>query len=237
VQSTALQGNFENMTGLAVEDIVFPRPRDWSGLPRAEKTRMTLMYAAASEIYEKGFQAAALSDILHKAGTTKGALYHHFTDKHALGLLAMEHFIDTDMNEIWLNPFTQTDDPLSVLINLIGFMQTCGALDKGMKYGCPLVNLTEEMSTRDEAFRALVAKQNLKWRKAMEAALIRGQAAGNVRKDIDPEGVTVLIMAVRHGVMSQAKTEKDPSIMEKCAMTFFAYLNSLRPSGDAETVN
>ena len=57
---------------------------DWSDRPKAEQTRIGLMAAAAAEIYEKGYHAAALSDILTRAGATKGGLYHHFADKRAL---------------------------------------------------------------------------------------------------------------------------------------------------------
>ncbi len=190
---------------------------------------MGLMAAAAAEIYEKGFHGASLSDILKKAGATKGALYHHFEDKHALGLEAMGHFLQTDMGEIWLEPFRKSDDPLTTLINLIGFMHTSGAMDAGMKHGCPLVNLTEEMSVKDEGFRKMLAARSLEWREVIEEALRRGQAAGNVRVDIDPEGVSMMILAVRHGVLSQAKTMNNWAMLEKCASAFFDYLNSLRP--------
>lgn len=226
---------FQHPGGLTLEDMIFPRPVDTSEMPRAEKTRTSLMEAAAAEIYEKGYNGAALSDILERAGATKGALYHHFADKHALGLSAMDYFLHKDLDVIWLDPFRTTDDPLSTLINLIGFMHTCGAMEIGLKQGCPLVNLTEEMSVKDEGFRELVAGMNEEWRTVMATALRRGQAVGTVRKDIDPDGVSMLCLAVRHGVLSQAKMAGDPELLGKCAVTYFEYLNSLRPASSEDT--
>jgi len=55
------------------------RPRD----PQA--TRQALLLAAFEEIHEQGFRAASLDRILERAGCTKGALYHHFENKTALG--------------------------------------------------------------------------------------------------------------------------------------------------------
>ena len=49
------------------------------------RTRQHLLEAAFQEIYKVGFQAASLQTILSNAGVTKGALYHHFKNKKALG--------------------------------------------------------------------------------------------------------------------------------------------------------
>lgn len=211
--------------------IKFPRDRDWSEKPRAEQTRLSLMKAAAAEIYEKGYHAAALSDILERAGATKGALYHHFADKKALALAAMEHFIGLDLWEFWLEPFRTSDDPATTLRNLIIFLNASGVIDDGLKHGCPVVNLTEEMGLKDEDFRALIDKLNTEWRQVLVDSLERGKAAGNVRPDLDSEGAAMLIIAIRHGVLSHKKTSSDPDIMAKLAGAFFEYLESLRPEG------
>src|SRR2546422_9784373 len=50
-----------------------------------DATRKKLLQAAFEEIYRRGFQGASLETILAAAGVTKGALYHHFPDKAALG--------------------------------------------------------------------------------------------------------------------------------------------------------
>ncbi len=215
--------------------VKFPRDRDWSGKPRAEQTRLGLMKAAAAEIYEKGYNAAALSDILQRAGATKGALYHHFADKKALALAAMDHFIRLDLWEIWLEPFRASDDPVLTLRNLIIFLNTTGVIDKGLKHGCPVVNLTEEMGVQDEDFRTLIDEVNTEWRKVLVASLKRGQAAGNVRPDIDCDGTAMLILAIRHGVISYKKTSSDPDVMAKLAGAVFEFLESLRPGERAAT--
>ncbi len=216
--------------GIDASQMCFPMERDWSALPKAEQTRLGLMAATAAEIYRKGYQGASLTDILKRAHATKGALYHHFRCKRALALAAMDHFLHTDLDELWLEPFRHTNDPLTTLRELISFMHTSGALDDGLKHGCPMVNLNEEMSGKDEGFRKLLSTIAREWRGAMADALRRGQKVGNVRTDIDPEGLAMLFFAVRHGVLSQAKTEKDNAMLGKCADAFFDYLESLRPA-------
>lgn len=214
--------------GLRPEETRFPRPPVLEGLSRADKTRLTLMAATASEVYEKGYHAASLSDILDRAGVTKGALYHHFPDKRALALAAMKHFIYADLDEYWVEPLRRTDDPLNTLKQIIGFMHTSGALENGLKHGCPLVNLTEEMAQKDEDFCAMIQEHNAMWRDVFVEALKRGITAGHVKPDVEVEGLAMLVLAIRHGVISQAKVDNDMSQMPKCAAAMFAFLDSMR---------
>jgi len=216
--------------GLEPSVIRFPMPRDWSDRPKAEQTKLGLMAAAAAEIYANGYHAASLSEILARAGATKGALYHHFADKRSLALAAMGFFFHTDLEEMWVNPFRHTDDPMTVLQQLITFLHTSGALENGLKYGCPLVNLSEEMAVNDEAFRELIDEVSTEWRNAMAEALRRGMASGKVREDIDADSVAAFCLAVRHGVLSQAKVANDILATARCAAAFFDYLETLRPS-------
>ena len=46
-----------------------------------EDTRRGLLDAARALFTERGYQATATEEIVHRAGLTRGALYHHFRDK------------------------------------------------------------------------------------------------------------------------------------------------------------
>jgi AcrR family transcriptional regulator len=64
---------------------------------RAERTRNAILDAAAEMFDERGFNGASLSDILAKAGVTKGALYFHFTSKEELARAIIEEQWGWDM--------------------------------------------------------------------------------------------------------------------------------------------
>src|SRR5216117_2644416 len=57
---------------------------------RAERTRGRILDAAAAVFDERGFSGASLSDILARAGVTKGALYFHFSSKEELAKYLVE---------------------------------------------------------------------------------------------------------------------------------------------------
>jgi AcrR family transcriptional regulator len=57
---------------------------------RAVRTRRAVLQAAAEVFAEHGYAAATVSDILARAGVTKGALYFHFDSKEALAKGVLE---------------------------------------------------------------------------------------------------------------------------------------------------
>src|SRR4051812_32638660 len=57
---------------------------------RAIQTRESILLAAAAVFDERGYTAATVTEILTRAGVTKGALYFHFSSKEELALGVLE---------------------------------------------------------------------------------------------------------------------------------------------------
>lgn len=58
--------------------------------PRAERTRMAIIRAAAQVFDRHGFAGAHLNDVVDRAAVTKGALYFHFQSKEELARAVIE---------------------------------------------------------------------------------------------------------------------------------------------------
>ncbi len=83
------------------------------GVKAPEATRRKILEVAFSEFYVNGFQGGSLNHIVETAGTTKGALFHHFDPKQELGYAVVDELIGPLLLTRWLDPVAQSVDPLT----------------------------------------------------------------------------------------------------------------------------
>jgi AcrR family transcriptional regulator len=206
------------------------RPRRSGPAPRdPERTRERLLQAAFREVYRSGFQSAGLDAILAAAGVTKGALYHHFGSKEALGYAIVEEIIAPDNRGQWLRPLQNCEDPIDALI---GTVQELSVQPEVVRGGCPLINLAQEMSPLDAGFRQRLATIFRNWQDGVAAALRDGQNHGKVRRDLEPAQAAGLLIAMVEGYGSLAKNAQDAKVMEGGIRNIVEWLRSLRPPGN-----
>jgi TetR/AcrR family transcriptional repressor of nem operon len=191
-----------------------------------QRTRVRLLEAAFREVYRSGFQSAGLDAILSAAGVTKGALYHHFGSKEALGYAIVEEIIAPDNRGQWLRPLENCKDPIDALI---GAVQKLSVQPEAVRGGCPLINLAQEMSPLDAGFRQRLATIFRDWQDGVAAALRDGQKQGKVRRDLEPAEAAGLLIAMVEGYGALAKNAQDAKVMEAGIKNIVAWLRSLRP--------
>lgn len=202
-------------------------------MPHAERnpdrTRQILLEAAFEEIWEHGFQSASLDRILARTGVTKGALYHHFRNKTALGYAVVDEVIWPMIRERWIDPLTDSDDPIEALLSVLETSQE-DLGEQAVLCGCPLNNLAQEMSPLDEGFRQRIHAAFKGWQKGLSDALRRGQASGKIREGVDVEKTATFLLASLEGTVGLAKNSQDPAVFEALKYTFERFLETLRPA-------
>lgn len=192
-----------------------------------DQTRQSLLEAAYLEIQRHGFQAASLADILSHTGLTKGALYHHFPNKLALGYAVVEEVIHEKIADFWITPLAACANPIDGLMHLL---QEAGR-DIGQECahgGCPLNNLAQEMSPVDPGFRQRISNIYIAWRAAISQALVKGQGNHSVRADINPDAAATFIVAAIEGCVGLAKNANDVNLLFECGEGLMHYLETLR---------
>ncbi len=190
-------------------------------------TRQKILEAAFEEMYRNGFRGASLDQILAETGLTKGALYHHFPNKNALGYAVVDEVIRGLIHESWIKPIEGAEDPIDGIIQALQHMSK-EKVEAAIEKGCPLNNLAQEMSPIDEEFRRRVQSVLNFWRDKTAEALLRGQGAGQVRTDMDCRKAAAFIVAALEGTAGMTKNSQDPAMMEACLEGLFHYLESLR---------
>lgn len=189
------------------------------------RTRRLLLLAAFEEIYRSGFRSADLDAILAAAGVTKGALYYHFDNKEALGYAVVDEVIATNLHQKWVQPLRNAKNPIDVLVRIIRSEST---KREDVQRGCPLLNLSQEMSGLDEGFRKRTARVYQDWHDAMAEALREGQKRKVVRTDIDANETATFLIAAWEGYVVLGKNSQDPRTMQSGQRRVSGQIESLR---------
>jgi AcrR family transcriptional regulator len=191
-------------------------------------TRRKILEAAFEEFYRRGFQAGSVDTIVSKAGVTKGALYHHFRDKAALGYAVVDEVVREPLLAAYLEPMERSDgDPLAALQRVLR-QRADDFVDLGIGLGCPLNNLAQEMSPLDEEFRARIAATLEAWTAAFADALARARERGFVRDDVDARRVAAFIVAAVEGSFGAAKNADSVEVLRSNLHVLADFLETLR---------
>ena len=91
----------------------------------SEATHEALIDAATTLFVERGFSGTALADVAAAAQVTRGAVYHHFTDKRALFEAVLERLELEVMARVRERASTGTDPWDAAMRGLTAFLDHC----------------------------------------------------------------------------------------------------------------
>src|SRR5579863_6813777 len=131
-------------------------------LPREEKTnaRRKILDVAFNLIRAKGYSATTVDDLCAAAGVTKGAFFHHFASKEALGVAAADHWRETTGAFFADAPYHKLADPLDRVLGYIDFRKSL-LQGKLSEFTCLAGTMVQETydthpAIREAAERAIV---------------------------------------------------------------------------------
>jgi AcrR family transcriptional regulator len=205
------------------------RPRELSG---AEKTRQDLMEAALAEFRAVGYRSASLRNILARVGVTKGALYHHFASKQALGYAVVDEIICGPMLDA-AQQFQESQDPLTQMQDMIR-QQLLERLKEEAEFGCPFHLIAQEMAPQDEGFRQRIQAMYAQFHEALRQSLERAQGRGQIDARWDPSGLAALMISNRNGLMGMARHCPNRALVVQATETYLQQLEAMRASTPAK---
>lgn len=189
-------------------------------------TRDTILDAAFQEIYRHGFQAASVANILAHTGLTKGALYHHFPNKHDLGHAVIDEVVREGLDAMVFAPLRESEEPFETLLEIVRRKAQRADLES-VTLGCPLNNLMQEMSPLNSGFKKRLNGVLTTWQDAVADALTRAQQQGRVRRDVDARAVALFIVSSWEGCVGVAKNLQSVKDFRLCMKQLEDYVAGL----------
>lgn len=193
----------------------------------ADTTRQNILEVAFEEILLKGYQGLRVDEVLKKTGFTKGAFYHHFKSKKELGHAVIDEVLNPWIHERWIEPLKQIKDPINDLIKMMSDARQEINMTE-LHTGCPLNNLTQEMSPLDESFRIRIAAIWEIWYEALAETFERGQQNGLIKKDVNPRHIARFLIATIEGIIGQCKCNLNDQAFDEAGKCLQDYVKTLR---------
>lgn len=191
-----------------------------------EKTRRKILEVAFVEVFAHGFQGVSVDDIVRKTSLTKGAFYHHFPTKLALGYALVEEIIRPMITERWIEPLNSYKDPLrGILAQMKKLIGGCSAAQ--LKLGCPLNNLVQEMAPIDERFKRHLQDTLDFWIVEIDRHLKRAKKEGFIRADVNTLHVAQFVVMTHEGFYGLLKGLDDPTVFGALLGSLERYFETL----------
>jgi AcrR family transcriptional regulator len=194
-------------------------------MTKAEDTRRNILNKAFELIYRNGYEATSLDDILSQTTVTKGAFYYHFKSKEELGIAMLDEVVMKAVGPLIRKTLDSDPDVRTALYNMMKVFLLESPFFV-VEYGCPAVNLVEEMAAKNKRFKSALKAQFDGWQQAIEAVIRKGQSSGQLAADHDPAHIAGYILASYQGIRSMGKLNGKPAYRAFLA-AFKNYLQGL----------
>jgi TetR/AcrR family transcriptional repressor of nem operon len=190
-------------------------------------TRQQILESNFKAIHRNGFNATRADKVILGLGITKGALYHYFPTKKALGYAVVDELLYKSYVGA-LEPLLSTEGNPIDFISAYFTQQYSRCSDKEISLGCPLNNLIQEMSPTDEGFRTRLERIVNGMHDILKTGLAKGQKNGLVSKKVSASEVAWFVIAAMEGAYAMAKVTKSKETFKQAIGHAQQYLNSLK---------
>jgi TetR/AcrR family transcriptional repressor of nem operon len=174
--------------------------------PHSPKAR--LLNAALALIREQGYASTSVDELCSHAGVTKGAFFHHFKTKEALGVAAANHWSESTRAFFKSAPYHQHGDPLE---RVLGYLDFRKAIVKGeiAEFTCLAGTLVQEIYSSHPDIREACDASISGHAATVAADIAAAMKRHRIRGPWTAESLALHTQAVLQGAFILAKARGD----------------------------
>jgi len=201
------------------------RSHDFAGafeMRKGEQTRQDIIRKAAPIFNQRGYDGAALSDLMKATGLEKGGIYRHFENKQQLAAEAFDYAwretVEARTHD--LDSISNSVDRLKQWI--ANFVERRGAIPGG----CPLLNTAVDTDDGNSVLRERARKALHGWRDSLVAVIRAGIKAREIRPRIDAKSLATLIISSLEGAIMVCRLERSDAPLRAIQAHLDKYLET-----------
>ena len=190
---------------------------------KGEETRQEIIRKAAPIFNQRGYEGAALSDLMHATGLEKGGIYRHFESKQQLASAAFD-YAWTKAVDARLEGTQEIPNSVDRLKQIVrNFRDRRAGLVPG---GCPLLNTAIDSDDgnillRDKARSALNA-----WLDRLATIAKEGQKRDEIRAQINAAKLATLIVSTLEGSLMLNRLQRSDEPLDVACRYLEHYLEA-----------
>ena len=189
---------------------------------KGEQTRQEIIRKAAPIFNQRGYDGAALSDLMRATGLEKGGIYRHFSNKEALAAEAFDYAwretFDSRIRD--LDTIPNSVDRLKQLV--ANFVERRGVIPGG----CPLLNTAIDTDDGNSVLRERARKALRGWRSYVVSMISAGIKAREIRAKIDARKLATLIISSLEGAVMVYRLERNEDALRAVRAHLDNYLET-----------
>lgn len=160
---------------------------------------------AMDVFWRQGYAGTTPQDLVDALGIGKGSLYNTFGGKRQLFELALQRYTDQHVEAVTAT-LEQPGPAKELLRTALHLLVGAHAADPAHR-GCLLINSAVEFGMPDDVVVRHVHHLFRRAESAFEALLVRGQCAGQIRRDLDPRAAASMLLNTVTGLRVLARVE------------------------------
>jgi TetR/AcrR family transcriptional repressor of nem operon len=189
---------------------------------KGEQTRQDIIRKAAPLFNQRGYDGAAMSDLMKATGLEKGGIYRHFSSKETLAAEAFDY--------AWRETFNARIHDLDTVSNSVNrlkqlitnFVERRGIIPGG----CPLLNTAIDTDDGNSVLRQRARRALRDWRNYIISVVNAGIKAREIRPKVEGKKVATLLISTLEGAIMIYRLERNEESLRTIQAHLLSYLET-----------
>ncbi len=194
--------------------------------PERGNARTRLLEAARDVVRAKGYAAATVDDLCRAADVTKGAFFHHFASKDALGVAAAEFWNEETTAFFEAAPYHQPADALERILAYVAFRKAI-IVGETPEFTCLAGTMAQEVYASSPDIRDACALSIFGHTATLEADIEAARRERGIAGDWTAASLARHTQAVLQGGFVLAKAGNDPELARESLDHLDRYIRHL----------